>query len=195
MEENFPVEQILEVQNLNYEFRLADPVEVECNNLNLNNNLNSNSEFKIPEIVEAIKEGVDAADSTQVAKIQGTNKPFFELKNADFQEEIATPLTDLAAVSSINVDPIINSATDPELKNSVCILRDTSPLSNISLTFKKIALKKDNSLFKKSKSPGSKHTLFKELPALGPVKDLPRRKMARIKVKNGMRGSSSLLSQ
>ncbi|PKU67876.1 hypothetical protein MA16_Dca019402 [Dendrobium catenatum] len=195
MEEIFPVEQIQEIQNFNAEFCLADPVEVECNNLNLNSILNSNSEFKIPEIVEAIKEGVDVADTTQVAEIQGANKPLFEFKNADFQEEIATPLIDLATITSINVDQIINSAIDTELKNIFCILRDTSPLSDISLTFKKTALKKDNSLFKKSKSPGSKHTLFKELQALGPVKDLRRRKMAEIKVKNDMRGSSSLLSQ
>ncbi|PKU74441.1 hypothetical protein MA16_Dca003644 [Dendrobium catenatum] len=140
------------IQKLNSAIRLTDPVDVVGNMLYLNSNLNSNSEFRIPEIKEDTKEGVNAADSTHGAEIQGANKPLFEFKIADFQEVSATPLTELAAKSIINADPIIKSANDPEFKN------------------------------------GSKHSLFKELQALGPMKDLPRRRMAEIKVKNGMRG-------
>ncbi|PKU68940.1 hypothetical protein MA16_Dca002208 [Dendrobium catenatum] len=42
--------------------------------------------------------------------------------------------------------------------------------------------------FESNDSPGSKHVLFKELQALGLVKELPRRKIAELKVKNDLKG-------
>ncbi|PKU86736.1 hypothetical protein MA16_Dca022949 [Dendrobium catenatum] len=45
-----------EIQNLNSASRLTNPVNMEGNVMYLNSNLNSNSEFKCPETVEAIRE-------------------------------------------------------------------------------------------------------------------------------------------
>ncbi|PKU82589.1 hypothetical protein MA16_Dca017522 [Dendrobium catenatum] len=163
---------------------------------------NSVLKFKIPQTLEVeIKEDqilafspTKATESTQGAKVLGDHKPDFEFKISGIQEDFVTnsvigsPSTTLAVVSLVNGNP--SSSIIHDFKS-----RDNSPHSAISLNFKKTILKKDKNFFtKKNESPGSKHILFKELQALGPVKDLPRRKIADHKEKIGLKGSSSLFS-
>ncbi|KAI0492066.1 hypothetical protein KFK09_026331 [Dendrobium nobile] len=175
MEERVKTEVVNSTQNAEKSNALAVPVRENCStpvpgfNGSVSN-LNSYPEFKIPDNGEGIKEGGDEdtretvpTDPYLFVKIQGSNKPEFEFKNSDAQEE------HLKDVSSINIG----------------LLKDSSPFSDVCLNFKRSSFKK---VAKEYKSPGSKHTLFKELQALGPVKDLPRRKTTDNKVKNDLKG-------
>ncbi|PKU81672.1 hypothetical protein MA16_Dca019670 [Dendrobium catenatum] len=136
-----------------------------------------NSNFEIPQIQEEDKEADNS--ETKLLADQTLNDLLTKSKFVEVQNSVLTPTN---ATRTFEMDDI-NEVTKG-------VYNETITPSTISLKFKKIVLLKDNT--KENGSFGSKHKLFKELQALGQVKDLPRSRIADLKMKNFMRGSSHL---